>query len=97
MADLTIVAHIRAQPEQAEHVFAALSALIEPTRQEAGCKRYDLHRDNADPAHFLFYETWESRAQWRAHMNTPHVEAYREVVGAAVASFELSELCLVEV
>ncbi|MEM9449380.1 MAG: antibiotic biosynthesis monooxygenase, partial [Cyanobacteria bacterium P01_E01_bin.6] len=25
----------------------------------AGCIQYDLHEDNENPAHFVFYENWE--------------------------------------
>ncbi|MEO1610025.1 MAG: antibiotic biosynthesis monooxygenase, partial [Pseudomonadota bacterium] len=25
----------------------------------------DLHQDNENPAHFMFYENWESRELWQ--------------------------------
>ncbi|WP_416383486.1 putative quinol monooxygenase [Psychrobacter sp. 28M-43] len=25
------------------------------------CINYDLHQDNKNPAHFIFYENWASR------------------------------------
>ena len=55
MANLTIVAHVIAKPESVELVKAELKKLIPITRQEEGCLQYDLHRDNDDPNHFLFY------------------------------------------
>lgn len=75
---LTIVANIHAKAGQEQRVFNALEKLVEPTRMESGCIQYDLHRDNDDPAHFLFYETWENRDLWQAHKHTAHIAAYLE-------------------
>lgn len=56
MSKLTIVADIRVKPEHLEEIKAGLQGLIPPTLEEAGCRQYDLHEDNEDPNHFLFYE-----------------------------------------
>ena len=89
---LTIVAHIHALPDRAEHVRAELEKLVAPTRAEAGCLQYDLHRDDEDPAHFLFFENWESRELWQAHMAAPHLAAYLEAVDGEVADFTVHEM-----
>ena len=89
---LTIVASIRANPQQIERVQAELEKLIPITRAEEGCIQYDLHRDNENPAHLLFYENWESRELWQAHMNAPHLAAYLEATEGAVAEFTVHEL-----
>ncbi len=92
MSQLTIIANIRAKPDQVDLVKAELEKLIPVTRAEAGCVAYDLHRDNDDPAHFMFLEAWESRELWQAHMNAPHLAAYMAVTDGAVAEFTLSEM-----
>ncbi len=89
---LTIVAHIHAEPGHEDLVHAALEKLVPPTRAEPGCLQYDLHRDNADPAHFLFFETWENRALWQDHMNAPHLKAHAEATSGAVARVDLFEM-----
>ena len=89
---LTIVADIRAHPDQIDRVQAQLEKLIPITRAERGCIQYDLHQDNENPAHFLFYENWESRELWQAHMSAPHLAAYREATEGAVAEFTLHEM-----
>ncbi|WP_254442621.1 putative quinol monooxygenase [Ruegeria arenilitoris] len=71
MAKLTIVANIKANPSKIDLVKAELIKLIEVTRTEEGCVNYDLHQDNENPAHFLFYENWQSRELWQAHMKPP--------------------------
>ena len=89
---LTIVADIRANPHQIDLVRAELEKLIPITQAEKGCLQYDLHQDNADPAHFLFYENWESRDLWQAHMNAPHLAAYLEATEGAIVGFTLHEM-----
>lgn len=96
MPRLTIVANIIANPEQVELVKSELEKLVPITREENGCVRYDLHRDNENTAHFLFYETWESRELWQTHMNAPHLAAYLKATEGAVAEFTLNEMTLVE-
>ncbi len=92
MAKLTIVANIHAEPGKIDLVKAELQKLIEITRAEEGCIQYDLHQDNENPAHFLFYETWQSRELWQAHMNAPHLAAYGAATQGAVAQFTLHEM-----
>ncbi|SFG19935.1 putative quinol monooxygenase [Neptunomonas qingdaonensis] len=89
---LTIIAKIEANPDQVERVKAELVKLIEPTRKEAGCIQYDLHQDNENPAVFLFYENWETRDLWLAHMENEHLKAYMAATEGAVASFVLNEM-----
>ncbi|GAL10173.1 hypothetical protein JCM19233_1150 [Vibrio astriarenae] len=57
MSKLTIVANIIAKQDKVELVKAELLKLIDVTRAEEGCINYDLHQDNENPAHFMFYET----------------------------------------
>ena len=92
MAKLTIVAHITARPDRIEFVKSELEKLIDITRSEAGCLQYDLHQDNENPAHFLFYENWESRELWQKHMSAPHLEDYRSATAGAVEDFTLHEM-----
>ena len=89
---LTIVATIEAVPEATELVRSELLKLVLPTRLEAGCLQYDLHQDNTNPAVFLFYENWESRELWQAHMNSDHIAEYAKATAGAVAAFNLNEM-----
>lgn len=95
MPPLTIVADIHAAPDQIDRVKAELLKLVPTTRAEEGCLQYDLHQDNEDPAHFLFYENWQSRDHWQAHMAAPHLAAYRQATEGAIAEFSLYEMTLV--
>lgn len=95
MARLTIVANIHADPDRIDLVKSELEKLVPITRAEAGCIQYDLHQDNDDPTHFLFYENWETRELWQTHMNAPHLAAYMQATDGAVTEFTLSEMTLV--
>lgn len=89
---LTIVAHIRARPDKVELVKSELVKLIETTRSEVGCLNYDLHQDNENPAHFMFYENWESRDLWQEHMNAHHLAVFAEATDGAVENVTLNEM-----
>ena len=92
MAKLTIIANIKANEDKIELVKAELLKLIEITRTEAGCLNYDLHQDNDNPAHFMFYENWETRELWQAHMGNQHLQDYMAATEGAVAEFTLNEM-----
>ena len=92
MSQLTIVANIHGNPDQIELVTAELQKLTPITRAEKGCVQYDLHRNNDNPAHFMFFERWESRELWQIHMNAPHLAAYMKATDGAVAEFTLNEM-----
>lgn len=72
---VTVVAAFQAKPGKEAALKAALTALVEPTRREAGCLNYDLHQLPEDPARFLFHENWTSRAHLDAHLQSPHLQA----------------------
>jgi quinol monooxygenase YgiN len=72
---LHIVARIVAKPDTVTQLQAVLTALLEPTRQEAGCQRYTLLQNRQDPTDFTFVEEWASDAAIDAHMKTSHVHA----------------------
>ncbi len=89
---LTIVARIEAYPDQVELLKTELQKLVEPTLREPGCIQYDLHQDNLDPAIFLFYENWENRELWQAHMNNRHIADFARATDGAIADFSLFEM-----
>lgn len=92
MTKLTIVANIVAKADKVDLVKTELLKLIDTTRAEAGCINYDLHQDNENPAHFMFYENWETRELWQTHMNNQHLADYMAATEGAVTSFVLNEM-----
>ena len=92
MAKLTIVANIIANEDSVEQVKAELIKLIDITRSEAGCIQYDLHQDNANPAHFIFFENWSSRELWQDHMGAQPIKDYVVATQGMVRSFTVNEM-----
>lgn len=92
MPKLTIIANIKAKPDKIALVKAELLKLIDITRAEAGCISYDLHQDNENPAYFLFFENWESRELWQAHINAQHLQDYLAATDGAVEVFTVNEM-----
>ena len=86
---LTVIASLKAKPGQEAAPFAELSALVAPTRAEAGCILYEMHRSHENPGWFIFNELWESRPIWEAHMATPHLVAFSAKQDALVDTWEL--------
>jgi len=95
MTKLTIVANIKANHDKIDLVKAELIKLLGITRAEEGCINYDLHQDNEKPAHFMFYENWESRESWQTHMGAPHLAAYMQATEGSVEEFTLNEMTVI--
>ena len=89
---LTIVARIKAKNGQENALAAEVEKLVAPTLAEAGCLRYDLHRDLEDPGNFLFFENWATKQQWLAHMESPHLQAYKAEADDLVEVFDLFQM-----
>ena len=92
MSKLTIVAHITTKPDKTEFVKAELEKLIPITRVEAGCINYDLHQDKDNSAYFMFYENWESRELWQAHMNARHLKDFVAATEGAIEELVINEM-----
>ncbi|AQQ67756.1 antibiotic biosynthesis monooxygenase [Microbulbifer agarilyticus] len=93
---LTVIGSIKAKPEFTEDVKTELLKLIPITRAEKGNIQYDLHQDNNDASYFLFFENWENRDLWQAHMEAEHLKAYMDAVDGKVEDFTLYEMTRIE-
>lgn len=75
---LHVVARLKARPDKVGDLRAALLGLLEPTRVESGCLRYQMLVNEADPTEFTFTEEWTDAASLDAHFETPHIRAALE-------------------
>ena len=89
MTPLTVIAKLKAKAGCEEQLGEVLKGLVAPTRAEQGCITYDLHRSHEDPGVFIFYETWETRPLWEAHMQSPHLTVFSGQQGALTESWDL--------
>ncbi len=72
MDTIQVVATIYAKPGSESLVEDILRELIAPTRAEAGCVKYELFCNSANPSEFVFIEEWISREALDAHIKTTH-------------------------
>lgn len=83
---IRVVAHLTARPDKIEETREALSALVEPTRAEDGCIKYELTQNNSDPTDFTFVEEWSTDAALDAHLESEHIRALRSKAGDLLAA-----------
>lgn len=96
MSKLTIIADIHVSPEHLESVKPLFVRLIESTLKEHGCLQYDLHQDNENPTHFLFYENWETRELWLDHMESAHILEFQSATEGMIDEVNLYEMTHLE-
>lgn len=70
---VTVLAIMKAAKGREDEAFREMEALIFPTRSEAGCINYDLHRSLDDPATFMFHENWRSKQDLDEHLAKPYL------------------------
>jgi quinol monooxygenase YgiN len=67
-----VVVKIVARTDAIEQIRSIVLALAEASRKEAGCIRYEVVQDMAQPEIFVLIEEWASVSALDAHNRTPH-------------------------
>ncbi|WP_455888023.1 putative quinol monooxygenase [Pseudomonas rustica] len=70
--EIRVVAVLLAREGKEDQVEQILRACIQPSRAEAGCLAYTLHRSIDQPGQFVFFERWSSREAIDLHRQMPH-------------------------
>jgi (4S)-4-hydroxy-5-phosphonooxypentane-2,3-dione isomerase len=83
----TVIVNLQVKPDMVDAFLEAMGENSRASRRdEPGCLRFDVHRDNDDPTHFVLYELYaDERAFTEGHRSAPHYEKWR------AASAELLE------
>lgn len=71
-----VVADIRAKAGKEAELRQATLPLVTRVRSEPNNRLYFLHEDRNAPGHFVFYEIFESKADFDAHNATSHVQRW---------------------
>ena len=77
---LLVAVEFRVDPGRSGEFTDAARDLSEPTRREAGCRRFEFWADLEGSGRFLVFEEWAGADDLRAHRETPHVAAFREAI-----------------
>ena len=91
----TAIATLIAKPDQQARLQRELSALVPPSRDEAGCQYYELHQDAAQPDTFYVLERWDDEAALEFHNKTAHFQHFIAQTREAIEHFELKRLQLI--
>ncbi|WP_313375420.1 putative quinol monooxygenase [Chishuiella sp.] len=76
---LQVIAKSIAKDDKIEETKKALEALVNPTRKEDGCIKYELFQDIDHPEVFVFSEEWESKTKLEVHLKQPHLVNWAEL------------------
>ena len=80
-----LVVSLRVKPDRDRQFLAAIKANAAASlRDEPGCRRFDVLRDNADPHRYLLYEMYDDEAVFQAHRNMPHFPVWRRAAAECV-------------
>jgi quinol monooxygenase YgiN len=65
-------------PAERDDVLASLAEVTEASRRDAGCVEYFWAEDVEAANTFRFFECWETRGHFDAHLAQPHEAAFAE-------------------
>ena len=92
MSKIVLLVKITGNPGKDKELLDELRLLIEPSRNEGGCIKYDLNRDPENKDTFWFVEEWASQSDLDKHNQTAHFKRLQERKADLVASAE--RICL---
>lgn len=75
-----LTATLKSKPEFLEDVTSILHTMVEESRKEPTCLKYDLHQGIEDKTQFVFWEIWESKEALEQHNQQHYIQAFREIV-----------------
>ena len=87
---LVVHVHARVRPERVEDFLAATLVNAKASLAEPGVLRFDVIRDEADPAHVVLVEVYRDHDAAAAHKQTPHYATWRDAVAEMMAEARAS-------
>ena len=83
-----VIPEFRVKPEaKAAFLDAALDDASHSVADEAGCRRFDVVCPEGAEDTVVFYEVYDDRAAFEAHLQTPHLKRFQ----AAMKALEVEE------
>jgi (4S)-4-hydroxy-5-phosphonooxypentane-2,3-dione isomerase len=82
---LVVHVHVHVRPERVEDFLTATLANAAASLTEPGVLRFDVLRDQADPAHVVLVEVYQDEEAAKAHKDTPHYATWRDAVADLMA------------
>jgi (4S)-4-hydroxy-5-phosphonooxypentane-2,3-dione isomerase len=82
---LVVHVHVRVRPDRVGDFLAATLVNARASLAEPGVLRFDVLRDQADPAHVVLTEVYRDEEASAAHKLTSHYAAWRDSVAEMMA------------
>ncbi|MDT4888350.1 putative monooxygenase YcnE [compost metagenome] len=89
MSSITLIALLRAHPGRADALESLLHDMLAPSRAEAGCIQYDLHRDRKDADLLYMIEQWRDEAALVEHEASQHFQAFVKAAQPDLAELDI--------
>lgn len=64
-----------------EEVIKLYEELVQETRKEEGCIKYELYQDETEPRILAVIEEWENKDALNKHMNSEHFTRIVPMIG----------------
>ena len=80
MKNLEVIALIKFKAEQVSEILYSLKVLVEESRKEKGCIKYNLIEDIDTEGHFIMRETWEIQDALDENNQTRHFINFIDLV-----------------
>ena len=75
----TVIVSLQVKPDMVDQFLETIGETSRASRRdEPGCLRFDVVRDNDDPHHYLFYEVYRDADAFAAHRDSDHYAQWRE-------------------
>ena len=91
---LFVFARTSPKHEHFEDAKQAILNILQKTREEPGCRQFELHENHSEKTLFL-YEEWENEASLEEHYQKPYTsevfEYYKEWLAAPVDIVKMSK------
>jgi quinol monooxygenase YgiN len=93
MGVYVIVAEVTVRPERmADFIAHSLEDARDSLAKEPGCRQFDVNVAADGSATAIFYEVYESRAAFEAHLQTPHFFRWRDATQSWITVSRISYL-----
>jgi quinol monooxygenase YgiN len=84
------IAEFYAKPDKIDDLIAAMHPLMEPTRKEPGCIRYELNQRQDDRRWITYVEKWKDRQAFDEHCAMPYItHFFNDVQPGLVETFDV--------
>jgi quinol monooxygenase YgiN len=75
---ITKLIQLKAKPGMSAELNSLVKSLIEPSRNEVGCIKYDAYSDDSDPSSIYLIEEWESTETLNNHKLSTHFLNFKD-------------------